>query len=183
MGRLMEFFVSGSDVWCQTENGVERLDESNVELIDVMFDAICRLYPVAYESLKEWYARSERNISFFKFLCVQRFCKCNFGSLDLTEDDVTTNFKFHFERVQCPLRGECKYEGCVCMPPFNSVLSEAENRVMKLYYQGKSVNEISEELYLSPCTVRNHRASVYTKLGIHNKVEFIKYVNDNNLFK
>ena len=53
---------------------------------------------------------------------------------------------------------------------------------MKLVYKGVSKEEIAEQLYISPYTVKNHIKSVYLKLGIHEKSEFIQYVNNNNLF-
>ena len=49
-------------------------------------------------------------------------------------------------------------------------------------YEGKNKEEISSELYISPNTVKNHIKSVYTKLGIHEKSEFIQYANKNHLF-
>ena len=146
MERIREFFISGSDVWCQTENGVECLDESNAGLVDYLFESIKRFYPLAFKALSECYSKSQMNLPYFKFLCARRFSKCNFGSLDTTREDVDVSGRFHFEKVICPLRGECKYEGCICMPKFDSCLSEAELRVMKLFYRGKNANEIAEEL-------------------------------------
>lgn len=179
----MEFFTNDNEVWCQTENGIEQLNESNVELVNDLFNRIQNFYPDAYKALSEWYAKSAPNLFYFKFLCVQRFIKCNFGLLDTTTVDIDAGGYFHFEKVQCPMRGECKHEGCVCMPKFNSTLSDAEMRVMRLLYEGKTINEAAEALYISVNTARNHRKSAYTKLSIHSHVEFVKYANDNNLFK
>ena len=53
---------------------------------------------------------------------------------------------------------------------------------MKLVYKGVSKAEIAEQLYISPYTVKNHIKSVYLKLGIHEKAEFIQYANNHNLF-
>ena len=44
-------------------------------------------------------------------------------------------------------------------------------------------DEIADRLYLSPHTVKNHIKSVYIKLNIHEKSEFIQYAHKNNLFK
>ena len=63
---------------------------------------------------------------------VRRFCKCNFGELDNTSRDIDKKGGFNFERVKCPMRGECKYEGIICNPQFNSRISDAEMRVMRL---------------------------------------------------
>ena len=75
-----------------------------------------------------------------------------------------------------------QFENVICSPKFNSTLSRQELRVMKLMYEGKNKEEISSELYISPNTVKNHIKSVYTKLGIHEKSEFIQYANKNHLF-
>lgn len=53
---------------------------------------------------------------------------------------------------------------------------------MKLVYDGKSNDDIADSLYLSPHTVKNHIKSVYRKLCIHEKSEFIQYAHNNNLF-
>ena len=80
------------------------------------------------------------------------------------------------------MRGECKFEGIICLPSFNSKLSDAELRVMRLYYQSKDIERISDRLYLSGHTVKNHIKSAYAKLGIHSRGEFITYANKHNLF-
>jgi hypothetical protein len=56
-------------------------------------------------------------------------------------------------------------------------------RVMQLVYEGFNNEDIAERLYLSPHTVKNHIKSVYLKLDIHEKSEFIQYAHKNNLFK
>ena len=57
-----------------------------------------------------------------------------------------------------------------------------ENPDIKVVYEGISNDEIAERLYISPHTVKNHIKSVYLKLGIHEKSEFIQYAHNNNLF-
>ena len=96
--------------------------------------------------------------------------------------DVEVTGAFNFEKVECPLRGECRNDGVICCPVFNSKLSDAEMRVMRLVYDGATKEEIAEQLYLSPHTVKNHIKSVYCKLGIHEKSDFIQYANKNHLF-
>lgn len=182
MGKVREFFISDDKVWCQTEEGMEQLSEGS-HLVTEMFEVIQEYYPEAYKALSQWYANSIPNLPYFKFLCVQRFCKCNFGRLDTTREDIDVCGRFHFEKVSCPLRGECRYEGCVCSPKFNSKLSDAEMRVMRCLYEGMTLNEAAEKCYLSPNTAKNHRKSVYTKLGISSNVEFVRYANEHNLFK
>ena len=160
----------------------ERVTENSTELVKGLLSIIREQYPEAYKALMESYQRSSENVPYFQFLMANRFCKCNFGNLDNTFKDVNKDGGFNFEKVPCPLRGECKYEGVICGAKFNSKLSSAEIRVMKLVYDGNSNEDIADKLYLSPHTVRNHIKSSYLKLRLHEKSEFIKYANSHNLF-
>lgn len=182
MGGL-EFYIFEGELWCKSDDGQNQIvDESQTELIKSMLDEIRGCYPLAYKALTKEYEKSSLNVPYYQYLIVRRFCKCNFGKLDGTKPDVDRTGKFNFEKVDCPLRGECRFEGVICSPKFNSKLSDAELRVMKLIYQGASKEEIAEQLYISPYTVKNHIKSAYLKLGIHEKSEFIRYANENNLF-
>lgn len=80
------------------------------------------------------------------------------------------------------MRGECPYEGIICMPKFDSRMTKAEMRVMECLYNGKSEQETAEELFNSPNTIHQHVKSVYIKLGIHRLSDFISYANKNHLF-
>jgi hypothetical protein len=182
MGGL-EFYVFGDELWCKSTDGKNVLvDETQTEIIKAVFYEIRECYPLAYKALSKEYEKSSLNTSYFQYLIVRRFCKCNFGKLDTAEDDVADTGMFRFEKVECPLRGECRFEGVICSPKFNTKLSDAELRVMNLIYQGLCRDEIAEQLYISPHTVKNHIKSVYLKLGIHEKSEFIRYANEHNLF-
>lgn len=182
MGEI-EFYIFGGELWCKTEEGQNQVvNESKTELIGSILTQIRECYPNCYKALVKEYARSSANVPYYQYLMVKRFCKCNFGKLDSTKPDVDTRGGFHFEKVECPLRGECKHEGIICSPKFNSKLSEQELRVMKLIYNGASKEDVAEQLYISPYTVKNHIKSVYLKLGIHEKAEFIQYANNHNLF-
>ena len=179
----LEFYTIDSDVWYLTSDGRnERLDETKTEVISSVLEKMMECYPEAYKALSENYRKSAANVDYYRFLIVRRFCKCNFGKLDTAEVDHKSTAPFSFEKVQCPLRGECPLEGVVCMPKFNSRLSKKELEVMRLIYEGCSNEEVAERMYLSPYTVKNHVKSVYSKLGIHEKSEFIQYASKNHLF-
>ncbi len=51
------------------------------------------------------------------------------------------------------------------IPPFRT-LSHRESAILKLVAEGKTNKDISEELFLSPRTVENHRAKICRKLGV-----------------
>ena len=180
----IEFYIYDSELWCIHPDGRnERVSEQDKDLIQGILQRIREQYPDAYKALTECYQKSAPNVPYFQYLIVSRFMKCNFGSMDNTKKDIDRNGQMHFERVSCPLRGECPYEGRICNPKLNTRLSDAEMRVMKMVYEGYSNEEISSILYLSPYTVKNHIRSVYQKLDIHEKAEFIKYDHTNGMFQ
>lgn len=179
----IEFYTFDSELWFKTDDGQNKvLTENDTEIIQAILSAIRERYPSAYKALTQEYSNSALNIRYYQFLMVRRFCKCNFGKVDTTRIDIDGTSQFHFEKVDCPLRGECKNEGLICGPIINTKISDAEMRVMRLIYEGRTKEEISEILYISPNTVKNHIRSVYCKLGIHQKSEFVKYAQINNIF-
>lgn len=180
----LEFYIYEDELWCMFPDGRnDKVTEYNNELVKSILDKIREFHPEAYSDLTKWYRKSSQNVPYFQFLIVNRFCKCNFGNLDNTSKDIDRKGYFNFERVFCPMRGECPHENVVCCPKFNSHISDAEMRVMRMIYDGCNNEEIADKLYLSPHTVKNHIKSVYIKLGIHEKSEFIQYAHKNNLFK
>lgn len=179
----IEFYLYEDELWCIADGKNEQLTEHNTELIKRILEKIREFYPGAYKALSEWFIKSSSNVPYYQFLIVDQFCRCNFGKLDPTSKDIESNGKFNFEKGYCPIYGRCPYANIVCNPKFNSKISDAEMRVMKMVFNGSSNEEIAEMLYLSPHTIKNHIKSVYAKLGIHEKSEFIRYANNNNLFK
>lgn len=177
-----EFYTCDNRVYCIADGKSAEVTEKDTEFIDELLSRIENFYPEACKALKESYAKSSTNQQYFKYLIVRRFLKCNFGNLDTTDQDLNDEGIFRFEKVSCPMRGECKFEGIICMPKFSSKLSDAEMRVMRIYYQNKDVEEIADTLYLSVHTVKNHIKSVYSKLGIHTRGEFITYASKHQIF-
>lgn len=55
------------------------------------------------------------------------------------------------------------------------ILSERELEVLKLIAEGKSSNEIAEELFVSVKTVGTHRQHIYEKLNFNSTVDLVKY--------
>ena len=179
----IEFYLYEGELWVKDDEGHNELvDQTKTDLIDYVLTKIRECYPDAYKALQECYKDSAPNKIYYKYVMVKRFLKCNFGQLDSTSYDIEGE-KFNFERVDCPIRLECKYDGKICSPLFKTTLSAAELRVGRLWYEGLSKEEIAGVLYLSPETVNNHIRNIYYKLGIHEKADFVKYVTENNIFK
>ncbi|MCD8282058.1 MAG: helix-turn-helix transcriptional regulator [Prevotella sp.] len=178
----LEFYIYGAEL--RVKDGAEdyALTERHTDIIQRLLALISERYTEAYDALCKEYARSRGNAPYYQFLIVRRFCKCNFGNLDGTHLDLGGD-RFAFERVECPLRGECRLEGIVCNPRFNTTLSAQERRVMRLLYDGQSREEIGDNLYISPITVKNHIASAYAKLGVHDRASFVRYAERHGLFK
>lgn len=57
--------------------------------------------------------------------------------------------------------------------PSRFALSARELEVLQRLATGASTEEISQELFLSVHTVRNHVSNILTKLGVHSKLEAV----------
>lgn len=177
-----EFYTCDDKVYCLVDGKTFEVTEHDKEFLDELLSEIENFYPEAYNALQDEYSKSRTNVMYYRYLMVRRFLKCNFGRLDTTEQDVDNDRIFHFEKVPCPMRGECRHECVICQPRFNSKLSDAEMRVMRIYYEYKDIMKIAELLYLSGHTVKNHIKAAYAKLGIHTRGEFITYASKHHLF-
>lgn len=54
-------------------------------------------------------------------------------------------------------------------------LTDREREILHLVAAGHSNREIAEMLSISEHTVHNHRANLMEKLGVHNRLELLKY--------
>jgi DNA-binding NarL/FixJ family response regulator len=58
--------------------------------------------------------------------------------------------------------------------PYNQ-LTEREREVLKLLAEGHSTQEIAKMLVITPKTAEGHKTNLMAKLGVHNRVELVKY--------
>jgi two-component system response regulator NreC len=58
--------------------------------------------------------------------------------------------------------------------PYNK-LTEREREVLKLITEGYKTQEIADMLVITPKTVEGHKTSLMAKLGVHNKIDLVKY--------
>lgn len=179
----IEIYNFEDEVWYRTTDGSHhKLDASDRSFIVPMIERIKEFYPEAYAKLSEKYNKCSFNLLHFQYKIVWMFCKCNFGVIDDIKD-ISRTGEFKFEHIQCPMRGECPFENIVCHPKFNSKISDAERRVLKMVYNNESKDAIADKLCISIHTVNNHIRNAYNRLGIHEKAEFIAYVDKHNLFR
>lgn len=177
-----EFFTLENEVWIRTADGsMKALRETDYDIVNELADRISTFYPKAFEAMSTEYKGCALNRSYFLFRIVCRFIRCNFAALD-SIPDIGSDHLCNFEYINCPLRGECKYDHIICRPEFDHQLSPAEKRVMALVYEGLTEEEIGERLRLSPLTIHTHVRNAYARLGIHSKGEFIKYAAQHHLF-
>lgn len=181
MGERLEFYLYEGELWCKDDKGGNYLvDQHRIDLVEKIYNRIKEDYPEAFQALRECYKESAPNKIYYRFIMVQRFLKCNLGQLDSMAFDFDNGI-INFERMDCPIRLDCKYDGVICNPIYKTSLSASEMRVGMLWYDGLSKEEIAGMLYLSPETVNNHIRSIYRKLDIHEKADFVKYVKEHNL--
>jgi DNA-binding NarL/FixJ family response regulator len=62
-------------------------------------------------------------------------------------------------------------------------LSEREFQVMVMLAKGRSVTEISKEIFISDKTVSTHRAHILEKMGMKKNAELTMYAIKNNLIE
>jgi two-component system response regulator NreC len=62
-------------------------------------------------------------------------------------------------------------------------LTPREVEVLKLIVQGYTNRQIGEELNISVRTVEGHRANLSEKLGLHSRVELVRYAREHSLIE
>lgn len=154
-------------------NDAKIIKMQDIELINKIFENIATNYVEAFEALSFIYKSSATNRMFFRFLIVKRFIKCNFGNLDTKEWDYLPDGSFRFEKVFCPLRGECKHEGIVCNPKRKTGLSNREEEVVALALQGFSAKEMADKLHISTYTLNVHLKHIFQKLNLKSVKQLI----------
>jgi len=177
--KQIEFYSYDDEVWYRNTDGhTEVLSENSREIIDLMYDTLKRDFKESFAALRSIYGISETNLPYYKYVMVKRFIKCNFSRVDTTYIDLESLGDvnvINLEKVDCPLRGECPYEGLICQPRISSNLTERELTVATYLYDGKRKDEIAKLMFLSVDTINNHIRRIYRKLNVHSEVEFAKY--------
>lgn len=69
------------------------------------------------------------------------------------------------------------------MPQSSETLTPREIDVLKLIVQGYTNRQIGEELSISVRTAESHRANLSEKLGLHSRVELVRYAREHGLIE
>ena len=56
-------------------------------------------------------------------------------------------------------------------------LSDRERLVAQKAAEGLTHRQIADELFIAPGTARTHLATVYRKLGVHNRAELVRLIH------
>lgn len=179
----IEFFRFEKEVWFRDDQGNNlRLSQDRSEVLSAVCETIESVYPRAHEALLKEYRVFNYDLRKQRFKIVDRFIRCNFGSID-HKKDIDARGHFNFEHVECPLRGICAVEGVVCAPQINTDLGKCEYEVLELWFRHYSQAEIAEKLIKSEETVHNQIFRGYRKLNVSNKAEFVDLAHRIKLFK
>jgi two-component system, NarL family, response regulator NreC len=68
------------------------------------------------------------------------------------------------------------------LPP-TEALTPRETEVLKLIVQGYTNRQIGDELNISIRTAESHRANLSEKLGLHNRVELVRFAKEHGLIE
>jgi two-component system nitrate/nitrite response regulator NarL len=82
------------------------------------------------------------------------------------------------------LSGMTNYQQLIKQDPVTECiaqLSPRERKVIQLIGQGSKNSHIAKELCISETTVRHHLTSIYSKLGVSDRLELLVFVHRNNL--
>jgi two-component system response regulator NreC len=71
----------------------------------------------------------------------------------------------------------------VILSKSTEALTPRETEVLKLIVQGYTNRQIGEELSISVRTAESHRANLSDKLGLHSRVELVRYAREHGLIE
>lgn len=77
------------------------------------------------------------------------------------------------------LRNPGKTESLVQQVDFN--LTQRETEILEQLSRGLNYNQIAENIFIAPNTVRKHLENIYKKLQVHNKVEALRKAEKHGL--
>lgn len=91
---------------------------------------------------------------------------------------------YHNDLVASVLRKNVREKKQGTRPEFGQAeLSDREIEIVKLVCREMTIKEISQKLFLSENTVRNHRSNIMEKIKVNNMVGLVRYAYETGLVK
>jgi two-component system, NarL family, response regulator DegU len=91
---------------------------------------------------------------------------------------------YHNDLVASVLRKNVRDKKQGQRPDFSPAeLSDREIEIVKLVCREMTIKEISQKLFLSENTVRNHRSNIMEKIKVNNMVGLVRYAYETGLVK
>lgn len=146
------------------DNETKTLLQMGLLFIKKADKAIKEQYTVTYKELVKDHGASDE----MTYARVRHFFSCNFSVKD-GNPDIDEDFNFILENIPCPLKiiSICKHK--ICEPEIVHELSDRETQVLRPFANGCSLDEISEQLFISTATIHNHINNMYRKIGVAGK--------------
>lgn len=111
---------------------------------------------------------------------LRQFVFCRYSSFDNVAD-MTEGGQMHPEFTACDKRGQCPYEGALCMPISKTKLSSRELQVVMMLKEDLSYKLIAERLDITTNTVRTHIQNIQSKLDVHSNRAILQWAYEHQL--
>jgi len=74
-----------------------------------------------------------------------------------------------------------RLQGPPAPPEGTPVLTRRELEILHLMAGGANTRALAERLHVSPATIRNHAQNIFSKLGVHSRLEAVAYATQHRL--
>ena len=74
-----------------------------------------------------------------------------------------------------------RLQGPPAPPEGTPALTRRELEILRFMAGGANTKALAERLHVSPATVRNHAQNMFTKLGVHSRLEAVAYATQHRL--
>jgi len=74
-----------------------------------------------------------------------------------------------------------RLQGPPAPPEGTPALTPREIEVLRFMAGGANTRALAERLHVSPATVRNHAQNIFTKLGVHSRLEAVAYATQHRM--
>lgn len=178
----MEFYQEPSgEIIVKRENAdAFLLTEKCRDFIIAMKTLLISDYYNSYRGCQDMNLKSRANTIYYDFLNVRQFIKCNFNQFDNVKD-IDESGCFHFEFVNCPLRGTCKYENVICNPTFTTHLTDSDRLITKMIVNSMKTEQIALSLSRSIHTINNRRRTILKKTGCKNVAQLTAFCYEHKI--